>query len=162
MVDSGSTKIVFGEYKMNVLADNLSVPEPERRAGIGLIGGVVALAILASGLGIGAKIYSSGDEQWFRSAVFGAFTLVNALRILAYIPQMLTAAKDTNGASGVSYATWSLFLVSHLTTITYAIVCLGDAIMASIFFGNALACLIVIAITFVKRRQHAARLMQRL
>lgn len=147
---------------MIALTNNLSVPEPERRVGIGWIGGVLALALSAIGLGIAAKIYLSGNDQWIRSAVFGAFTLVNALRILAYVPQMLTAAKDTNGASGISYATWTLFLVSHLTTITYAIVYLGDAIMASIFFGNALACLAVIAITFVKRRQYTARLIRRL
>lgn len=147
---------------MIALTNNLSVPEPERRVGIGWIGGVLALALSAIGLGIGAKIYLSGNDEWLRSAVFGAFTLVNALRILAYVPQMLTAAKDTNGASGISCATWTLFLVSHLTTIIYAIVYLGDTVMASIFFGNALACLAVIAITFVKRRQYAARLMQRL
>ncbi|MDG4549043.1 MAG: hypothetical protein P9F19_11495 [Candidatus Contendobacter sp.] len=147
---------------MMVLSQS-SNPEPERRIGIGWIGVVLVLALSAIGLGIGARIDFGGQHhEWFRAAVFGAFTLVNSLRILAYVPQMLAAAKDTNGASGISYATWSLFLVSHLTTITYAAVYLGDALMALIFFGNALACLAVIAITFVKRRRHAARLKQRL
>lgn len=138
------------------------VPESEYRVGIGRISGILALALSAIALGIGAKIYLNGNDEWLRSIVFGAFMLVNSLRILAYVPQMLTAAKDVNGASGISYTTWALFLVSHLTTIAYAIVYLSDAVMASIFFGNALACLAVIAITFVKRRQYAANLLQRL
>lgn len=148
---------------MIALSQDLNVPEPERRAGIGWIGPVLVLVLSAIGFGIGAKVYFVGQhDEWFRNAVLGVFTLVNSLRILAYVPQMLTAAKDTNGASGISYATWSLFLVSHLTTITYAIVYLGDAVMALIFFGNALACLAVIAITLVKRRRYAALLMQRI
>ncbi|MDG4595347.1 MAG: hypothetical protein P9F75_06590 [Candidatus Contendobacter sp.] len=146
-----------------ILSRNLNAPEPERRGGIGWIGAILALVLSAAGFWIGAKIYLNEQHgEWFRGAVLGAFTLVNSLRILAYVPQMLTAARDANGASGVSYTTWSLFLVSHLTTIAYAAVYLGDAIMAFIFFGNALACLAVIAITFAKRRQYAARLMQRL
>ena len=78
-------------------------------------------------------------------------------RILAYVPQMLTVAKDINGASGISYTTWTLFLMSHLTTIAYAIIYLGDLVMALIFLGNVLACLAIIAITFVKPRRYAAR-----
>ncbi len=148
---------------MIVSSQELNVPEPERRAGIAWTGIVLILVLSAIGILVGAKVYSVGQhDEWFRNAVLGAFTLVNSLRILAYVPQMLTAAKDINGASGISYTTWTLFLVSHLTTITYAIVYLGDAAMASIFFGNALACLAVIAITFVKRRQYAAHLVQRL
>lgn len=147
---------------MIVLSQNSNL-EPERRIGIGWIGIVLVLALSTIGFGIGAKMDFSGQYyEWFRTAVFGAFTLVNSLRILAYVPQMLAAARDANGASGISYTTWSLFLVSHLTTITYAIVYLGDAIMALIFLGNALACLAVIAITSVKRRRYAAHLMQRL
>jgi hypothetical protein len=105
--------------------------------------------------GIVAKSYFNTNHEWLPSAVFGLFTLVNSIRIFAYVPQMLKAAKDVNGASGISYITWSLFLLSHLTTIAYAIVCLGDLVMALIFFGNAFACLAVIAITFLKRRRYA-------
>lgn len=88
------------------------------------------------------KVYFSTTHEWLRTAVFGAFTFVNSLRILAYVPQMLTAAKDINGASGISYTTWTLFLMSHLTTIAYAII-FGDLVMALIFLGNALACLAI-------------------
>lgn len=152
---------------MIVSINDLSVPKssvhkPERRIGIGWISGILALALSAIALGIGAKIYLNGNDEWLRSAVFGAFMLVNSLRILAYVPQMLTAAKDVNGASGISCATWTLFLVSHLTTISYAIVYLNDFVTALIFFGNALACLAVITITFIKRRQYATHLVQRL
>ncbi|HRD67508.1 MAG TPA: hypothetical protein PKY50_15295 [Candidatus Competibacter sp.] len=148
---------------MIVLSQDLNASEPEYRTRIGWSSAILVLVLSAIGFWAGAKIYAVGQhDEWFRNAVLGVFTLVNSLRILAYVPQMLTAAKDTNGASGISYATWSLFLVSHLTTITYAIVYLGDAVMALIFFGNALACLTVIAITFVKRRRYVALLTQRL
>ncbi len=163
-----NSSTIFGEYNVIASTNNLSVPnlsvhKPERRVGIGWIGGILALALLAITLGIGTKIYLSGnDNEWLRSAVFGAFMLVNSLRILAYVPQMLTAAKDVNGASGISCATWTLFLVSHLTTITYAVVYLKDFVTALIFFGNALACLAVITITFIKRRRYAACLVQRI
>jgi hypothetical protein len=145
------------------LEQTLQSTAPKRRSEIGWISsGILALFLSLIGFGIGAKIYFNGNEEWLRSAVFGAFMLVNSLRILAYVPQMLAAAKDTNGASGVSYATWSLFLVSHLTTIVYAIVYVGDSVMALIFFGNASACLVVLTITFIKRRQYAIDLMQRI
>jgi len=135
----------------------------KRRSEIGWItSSILALLLSVLGFGIGAKLYFNGHTEWLRSAVFGAFMLVNSLRILAYVPQMLAAAKDIHGASGISYATWSLFLVSHLTTIVYAIVCVGDSVMALIFFGNASACLAVLTITFVKRRQYAIALMQRI
>jgi len=158
-----NSNMIFGEYTVIASTNNLSVHMPERHAGIGWVSSILALALSAIALGIGAKMYLSGnDSEWLRSTVFGAFMLVNSLRILAYVPQMLTAAKDVNGASGISCSTWALFLVSHLTTIIYAIVCLKDFVTALIFSGNALACLAVITITFIKRRRYAACLVQRI
>lgn len=147
---------------MTALTSSLTDRDSQHPPGMGWASVLLGFSLFALAIGVGAQAYWKGNEEWFRSAVFGAFTLVNSLRILAYIPQMLTAAKDTNGASGVSYATWLLFLVSHLTTITYAVVYLGDAVMALIFLGNALACSAVIAITIVKRRRYAVRLMKEL
>jgi hypothetical protein len=85
------------------------------------------------------------------------FSLVNALRIVAYLPQIHRAAQDPNGASAVSSLTWVLFLFSHFATIAYAIVNLKDHLLALVFSGNALACFAVVAVTAWKRRSHARR-----
>jgi hypothetical protein len=110
------------------------------------------------GYGLVIKAYFSTHHEWVSAAVFGAFTVTNSLRVLAYVPQMLKAARDANGASAASYSTWTLFLISHLTTIAYALVGAGDLVMALIFLANAFACLTIIAITFVKRRRYAVRI----
>lgn len=69
-----------------------------------------------------------------------AFGLCNSLRVVAYIPQILTVARDRGGASGVSCTTWAFFAVSHVSTVAYALFTLGDQRMALIFGANALCC----------------------
>jgi hypothetical protein len=107
--------------------------------------------------GRGIKAYFSNHHEWVAGAVFGAFTLANSLRVLAYVPQILKAAQDENGASAVYCSTWTLFLISHVTTIAYALVCPGDLVMAFIFLANAFACLTIIVIIVLKRRRYTAR-----
>lgn len=97
------------------------------------------------------KAHFDANHQWLSAMVLAVFTLVNSVRIFAYIPQMLRAARDTNGASSISCSTWSLFLISHLTTIAYAVVCLGDLLTALVFLGNAIACLAIVSVTVMKR-----------
>ena len=65
----------------------------------------------------------------------------------------MKAARDSNGASAISYSTWGLFLVSHLATIIYAIIVLSDLIMAAIFFGNSVACLAILLVAMWNRRR---------
>jgi len=87
-----------------------------------------------------------------------AFTATNGMRLLAYVPQIRKAAKDENGASAVSYTTWSLFLLANISTVTYALVNRGDRGLALCFAANAVCCFVVLAVTFWKRRGHARRL----
>lgn len=122
---------------------------------------VVQRTAAPSGLedyGLSIKAYLISNHEWLLAAVLGAFTVMNALRILAYVPQILKAARDVNGASAISYATWTLFLISHLSTIAYALVGSGDLLMALVFAGNASACVAIIFITWVKRRRFRSRL----
>ena len=49
------------------------------------------------------------------------FTIVNTLRFLAYVPQVTKALKDQSGAEAISFATWGLFLGSHLSGMAYAV-----------------------------------------
>jgi hypothetical protein len=88
------------------------------------------------------------------------FMTCNGIRIFAYIPQMRAAAVDKNGASAISYTTWSLFLVANASTVAYALVLRADWSLAACFTGNALCCVVILAITFLKRRQYARRLVR--
>lgn len=82
-----------------------------------------------------------------------AFTLCNAVRVLAYLPQILRIIQDPDGARAISCATWSLFAISHLTTVVYALLAVHDWTMAAVFGGNALACTMIICLTLSKRRR---------
>jgi hypothetical protein len=86
------------------------------------------------------------------------FATTNSLRILAYIPQMRKAATDQNGASAISYTTWFLFLLAHLSTVAYALVNRADAWLALCFAGNALCCVAILTTTYLNRRGHAKRM----
>jgi hypothetical protein len=54
------------------------------------------------------------------------FTTCNSLRIVAYVPQVLKAAADRNGAPSISLTTWFLFLIAHLSTVAYALINRSD------------------------------------
>ncbi len=96
------------------------------------------------------------QHDWVPTVVFALFTFMNSIRIFAYVPQLLRVTQDRNGASAISYSTWALFFLSHLTTVAFAILYVGDLVMALIFSGNALACFAILLATFLKRRNHAA------
>lgn len=82
------------------------------------------------------------------------FTLFNSLRFLAYVPQIAKAMKDQSGAEAISFGTWALFLVSHLSAMAYAIVNQGDWAMALLFLSNAVGCGVIIMIAGWKRSRH--------
>jgi hypothetical protein len=84
------------------------------------------------------------------------FAACNSARVLAYLPQIHKAAVDRNGASAISFTTWSLFLIAHVSTIAYALVNRSDPWLALCFTGNALCCLVILAIAWWKSRGGAA------
>jgi hypothetical protein len=94
---------------------------------------LVALNSIANALATGGNAlstYFQTNHGWLQGLVLGGFALVNSVRIVAYLPQILKAAQDSNGASAISFTTWGLFLLSHLMTILYAVICLGDLTLA--------------------------------
>src|SRR4051794_20275370 len=82
------------------------------------------------------------------------FTLFNSVRFLAYVPQIAKAMKDHSGAEAISFGTWGLFLISHLSAMAYAIVNQGDWTMAILFLSNAVGCGVIIVIAGWKHAQH--------
>ena len=85
------------------------------------------------------------------------FAACNGVRIVAYLPQLYKAATDENGAAAISCTTWALFLVAHLSTVTYALVNQADWGLAVCFAGNAACCVAILAVTWRKRRAAAER-----
>jgi len=86
-------------------------------------------------------------------AVIVAFSMVNTFRVIAYVPQILRILRDGTGAHAVAISTWMLFLISHLTTVAYAVVVAEDLRMAAIFAANAACCAAIVVLAHWKRMQ---------
>lgn len=83
-----------------------------------------------------------------------AFTAFTGLRlVVSYLPQICKVARDRNGASAISYATWTLWTGCNLSTGLYALVNLSDRLLAAASVLYALGCLAVIVLTAAKRRR---------
>jgi hypothetical protein len=85
------------------------------------------------------------------------FTAFSGLRLISYLPQIHKVARDTNGASAISYSTWTLWTGSHVSTGLYAGINLGDRVLALASALYAVCCVAVIATTAIKRYRHAMR-----
>jgi hypothetical protein len=84
-----------------------------------------------------------------------AFAVCNSLRVFAYVPQIVAVARDRGGASAISYSTWGLFAVSHLSTIAYSVLNVEDLRMAAVFGANFACCILILGLTACKRSQQA-------
>ncbi|MDF2689935.1 MAG: hypothetical protein K0Q80_2901, partial [Microvirga sp.] len=60
-------------------------------------------------------------------------------------------SRDTQGAAAISYMTWILFGVSHLSTVAYAVLVVDDWRMAAVFAANTVCCAIIVSLTGWKR-----------
>ena len=81
------------------------------------------------------------------------FTACNTARVFAYLPQIVKISRDTQGATAISYVTWTLFGVSHLSTVAYAILVVNDWHMTAVFAANTLCCVIIVGLTAWKRAE---------
>jgi uncharacterized protein with PQ loop repeat len=79
------------------------------------------------------------------------FTACNTARVFAYLPQIVKISRDTQGATAISYMTWGLFGVSHLSTVAYAVLVVNDWRMAAVFAANTVCCVIIVGLTAWKR-----------
>ena len=83
------------------------------------------------------------------------FTCFNGARLISYVPQICRVARDANGATAISYLTWSLWTGANVSTGLYAFVNLGDLMLGVTHSINALCCTAVIVLTAYKRSRFA-------
>lgn len=86
--------------------------------------------------------------------IFYAF---NALRVGAYLPQILRVAQDDCGAPTISYTTWSVWIGANVSTAAYTLVITPNWTLFAVNSLNAVGCALVVALTALKRHQFAAR-----
>jgi len=101
--------------------------------------------------------WSSGPLQKvylmdFSNLTLLLFTAFSSLRVFSYLPQIRKVASDANGASAISYSTWTMWTGANTATALYAAMNLGDVYLACVSAIYAACCLIVIVVTFLKRR----------
>ena len=87
---------------------------------------------------------------------FLLFTVFSLLRIVSYLPQIRAVAIDANGATAISYLTWSLWTGANIATALYAAINLHDFLLSAVSVVYAACCIAVILLTALQRRRSAA------
>lgn len=90
------------------------------------------------------------------SLVTALYAASSALRLVAYLPQIVAIARDRSGAQAISLLTWTFWGVSHAITAVYSALLLKDTLLFSMMIGNALGCAAVIWVTLIRRGPHRA------
>src|SRR3979409_435067 len=85
------------------------------------------------------------------------FTVFSGLRMFSYLPPIRRAARDANGASAISYSTWSLWTGANIATALYALTNLGDMYLAFVSIVYAACCVTVLALPMLERGAAASR-----
>lgn len=86
-----------------------------------------------------------------------SFLILNALRILLYLPQLRTCWRDRQGCPTINLWTWSSWLAANLSSALFMWVFLNDGWGLLLNLGNALMCLATVVVTLIRRRGTACR-----
>jgi len=89
------------------------------------------------------------------AVVLVCFLLFNALRILLYVPQLVTCLRDERGCPTINLLTWASWIVANASTGLYMWIFLNDRWGLLLNLGNAAMCSATVAVTVMKRRRHA-------
>ena len=84
-----------------------------------------------------------------------AYLVTNAVRVLSYLPQIVTVWRCRDGARSLSLWTWSLWTASHITAVLYGTLVVLDLFFVAISTVNLTGCGAVTLIA--TRRRLAAR-----
>lgn len=82
------------------------------------------------------------------------FVVANTGRLLAYLPQFISAWNCPHGAKSVSILTWSYFTFAHCTALLYALVVLQDSKSVWIFAGNLGVTVCLVTLLLWKRLKY--------
>ncbi len=96
----------------------------------------------------------SGPAMPWHDVITWMFLIANGGRIVAYLPQIMSAWYCPSGAKSVSILTWSYFAFAHLTALLYALFVLHDSRSVWIFSGNLAVTVCLVALLLWKRMRY--------
>ncbi len=79
------------------------------------------------------------------------FIAMNALRLLAYVPQIVQLWRDQRGAKGISCASWTMFTAANCSTALYALFVQNAHLPAFLFGLSTLGSFAILALTALRR-----------
>jgi hypothetical protein len=104
---------------------------------------------------LGAWIEAGEPVLWIGlgAVVLVCFLLFNALRILLYVPQLVTCLRDEGGCPTINVLTWTSWIVANASTGLCMWMFQGDAWGLLLNLGNAAMCAATVGVTLAKRRR---------
>jgi len=87
------------------------------------------------------------DPHWIATA----FSAVNSIRVVFYLPQIVAVARSTDGARDIALSTWSMWALTNGLGAAYGAVVVHDWLLALSFALSLVACAATIALTVFQR-----------
>jgi hypothetical protein len=84
------------------------------------------------------------------------FVVFNSVRIVLYLPQLVTCWRDERGCPTINLWTWCSWIVANGSTGLYMWMFQGDLWGLMLNLGNAAMCTATVVVTLLKRRPVAA------
>jgi len=85
-----------------------------------------------------------------------AFSAVNSIRVVFYVPQIVAVARSVDGARDIALCTWAMWALTNALGAAYGALVVHDRVLAASFALSLLACLVTIALTVLQRVRFAA------
>ena len=79
-------------------------------------------------------------DSAFLSTIAWGYLLVNATRVLTYVPQVMAVWRCTDGARSVSLLTWGSWTLSHVMAVLYGLLVVVDGFFVAISLVNLVGC----------------------
>lgn len=98
------------------------------------------------------------DPLWIATA----FSAVNSIRVVFYLPQIVAVVKSVDGARDIALCTWAMWALTNGLGAAYGWVVVHDRMLAGSFALSLLACLVTIALTVMQRLRFKAAAQPRL
>jgi predicted MFS family arabinose efflux permease len=85
------------------------------------------------------------------SFIAAAFTAVNAVRVVFYLPQIVAVARSVDGARDIALSTWCMWALTNALGTAYGAVVVEDLMLAASFALSLAACALTLVLAFAKR-----------